>query len=268
MKRILVTAAALTLTAAACAPLQTDVREVRRGVPGFDTRDYPGDGTMRRWFEASPYRWVGYYLPAPCYTGTTWTGRRETLRAIGWGFAVLYVGEQDWQAMRGLPADTVPVAAPGARCTTAHLTAERARQHAGEASAATAADGFPQGTVIFLNVERVERVTPALLSYVRNWTAGLLEGGRYLPGLYAHDHNAAELYTAVAEEYVRQGRVERPRLWVARAAGFHINRSPAESGYPVAAAWQGRFDIRETWDGITLTIDVNVADSADPSRGR
>jgi hypothetical protein len=27
-------------------------------------------------------------------------------------------------------------------------------------------------------------------------------------------------------------------------------------------------DTRETWDGITLNIDVNVADSADPSRGR
>jgi len=253
---------------AACAPLQTVAPGVARGVPGFDTRDYPGDATMRRWMESSPYRWVGYYLPAPCYTGTTWTGRRDALRNMGWGFAVLYVGEQDWAAMQALPQDTVPVAVEGARCSSANLTAEQGSRHAAEAQAATARDGFPDGTVIFLNVERVERVSPRLLAYVRSWTGAVLDGGRHVPGLYAHDHNAAELYTAVAEEFARRGRVERPRLWVARAAGFDINRSPAESGYPVAAAWQGRFDIREAWDGVTLTIDVNVADSTDPSRGR
>lgn len=256
------------VTGAACAPLPTVAPGVARGVPGFDTRDYPGDGTMRRWMDGSPYRWVGYYLPAPCYTGTTWTGRREVLRNMGWGFAVLYVGEQDWAAMQALPQDTVPVAAEGARCTSANLTPELAVQHAGEAQNATAGDGFPEGTVIFLNVERVERVSSRLLGYVRDWAGAVLDGGRYVPGLYAHDHNAAELFTVVAEEFARRGRVERPRLWVARGAGFDISRSPAESGYPVAAAWQGRFDIRETWEGVTLTIDVNVADSADPSRGR
>jgi hypothetical protein len=255
-------------TASACAPLPVGAPIPARGVPGFDTRDYPGDATMRRWYDASPYRWVGYYLPAPCYTGTTWTGRREALRTMGWGFAVLYVGEQDWAAIRNLPQDTVPVAAPSARCTSVNLTPEVAARHGGEATAATAADGFPGGTVIFLNVERVENVSPGLASYVRTWAATVLEEGRYVPGLYAHDHNASELFTILAEEFVRRGRTERPRLWVARGAGFDIQRAPVESGYAVAVAWQGRFDIRETWDGITLTIDVNVADSADPSRGR
>ncbi|HEX6589816.1 MAG TPA: hypothetical protein VF039_12405, partial [Longimicrobiales bacterium] len=55
-----------------------------RGVPGFDTRDYPGDGVMARWRETSPYRWVGYYLQAPCYTGTTWIGKRVPLEQMGW----------------------------------------------------------------------------------------------------------------------------------------------------------------------------------------
>jgi hypothetical protein len=258
-------AAAVT---ASCGPLPVGAPVPARGVPGFDTRDYPGDATMRRWYDASPYRWVGYYLPAPCYTGTTWSGRREALRQMGWGFAVLYVGEQDWVAMRAAPGDTVAVAEQGARCATVNLTADQGARHAGEAEAAAAADGFPTGTVVYLNVERVERVTPNLAAYVRAWVAALLERGRYTPGLYAHDINATELYTIVAEEFARAQRAERPRLWVARSAGFDINRAPAESGYPVAAAWQGRFDTRETWDGITLNIDVNVADSADPSRGR
>lgn len=254
---------------AACAPLPVGGPIPARGVPGFDTRDYPGDATMRRWFDASPYRWVGYYLPAPCYTGTTWTGRREALRQMGWGFAVLYVGEQDWQAIRPAAGDTVPVAERGARrCASENLTAENGAAHAGEAESAAAADGFPQGTVIFLDVERVDRVSPELSAYVRSWITTMLDRGRYAPGLYAHDLNAAELYAILAEEFVRRQRTERPRLWVARQEGFDVARAPGESGYPVASVWQGRFDTREEWDGVTLRIDVNVADSADPSGGR
>ncbi len=36
----------------------------------------------------SPLRWVGYYLPAPCYTGTSWMGLRAALERMGWGMAV------------------------------------------------------------------------------------------------------------------------------------------------------------------------------------
>lgn len=239
-----------------------------RGVPGFDTRDYPGDAAMRAWFDASPYRWVGYYLPAPCYTGTTWTGRRAALRGMGWGFALLFVGEQDWSAMRAAPGDTVATAEPGARCVTANLTAEQGAAHAGEAEAAAAADRFPAGAIIFLDVERVERVTPELDGYVRSWFGTLLERGRYLPGLYAHDVNVSALYAILEEEHARHGQTGRAPLWVAQQPGFNVLRAPAESGYPVASVWQGRFDTPETWDGITINIDVNVADSADPSRGR
>lgn len=265
---VLLAALALFATLGACAPLPVGAPLPARGVPGFDTRDYPGDEAMGRWFDASPYRWVGYYLPGPCFTGTPWTGRRQALSEMGWGFAVLYVGEQDWSAIHPAPADTVPVAEPGARCTTANLTAENGTAHAVAAEEAAAADNFPEGTVIFLNVERVEEVSPALATYVRGWFATLLDRGRYTPGLYAHDLNAAELYAILSEEFAQRGRVERPPLWVARQAGFGPARSPAESGYAMASIWQGEFDTRETWVGLTLNIDVNVADSADPSRGR
>jgi hypothetical protein len=261
---MLAAAAALS----ACGPLPVGAPMSARGVPGFDTRDYPGARVMRTWLAESPYRWVGFYLPAPCYTGTGWTGQRDALSAMGWGLAVLYVGEQDWAAIRPVAQDTEPVAAPGARCTRANLTEEDGAQHAAEAEAGAAADGFPPGTAIFLNVERVEQVSAELRAYVRTWARTLLERGRYVPGLYAHDHNARELYALLTEEFARQGRAERPRLWVARGAGFDLRRSPAESGHPFATAWQGRFDIREAWGGTTLTIDVNVADSPEPSRPR
>ena len=65
---------------------------------GFDTHTYPGDKTMRAWKAApgAPYRWVGYYLPAPCHRDTSWSGKRQTLVDMGWGLAVVYVGQQTW----------------------------------------------------------------------------------------------------------------------------------------------------------------------------
>jgi hypothetical protein len=64
---------------------------------GFDTYKYPGDEIMRAWrHETVPYEWVGYYLPAPCHSGTTWMGKRQRLADMGWGMAVIYVGQQTW----------------------------------------------------------------------------------------------------------------------------------------------------------------------------
>ena len=64
---------------------------------GFDTYKYPGDAVMQAWLHQSvPYEWVGYYLPAPCHSGTTWMGKRERLKDMGWGMAVIYVGQQTW----------------------------------------------------------------------------------------------------------------------------------------------------------------------------
>jgi hypothetical protein len=234
-----------------------------RGVPGFDTRDFPGDGAMRTWREQSPYRWVGFYLAAPCYTGTTWVGTRERLEGMGWGLAVLFVGEQDWSEI--LPADQVIADPDAPRCTRTNLNGERGREHAVEAARAASAEGFPEGTVIYLNVERVERVSEDLTSYVEAWTAGLLEDGRYVPALYAHAYNADTLHAAQAERVARAGRGDSPRLWVARTGDFDLRRGPTESGFPAAHIWQGRLDFRETWGGVTLHIDANVARSTNPS---
>ena len=59
------------LTAPAPAP------EIAAGrMAGFDTFAYPGDSAMQAWRQSSPYRFVGYYLKAPCH------GMRR-----GWGSA-------------------------------------------------------------------------------------------------------------------------------------------------------------------------------------
>lgn len=250
-----------------------------RGEPGFDTREYPGDGAMAAWRSSSPYRWVGYYLPAPCHTGTSWTGRRAALRGAGWGLAVIFVGEQDWSAsgleaeefdpaaaedLDAETADSAAAAGEPPRCVTTNLTAERGRADADAAVQALAAEGFPPGTAVFLDVERVENVSDSLRTYVAAWTGAMLEDGSYAPALYAHGNNAVDLVEILGEEFRSAGRSDQPHLWVASGEGFDVRRAPAESGFP-ADIWQGRFDVDETWGEVTLRVDVNTAESADPS---
>jgi hypothetical protein len=263
-------AVALLAGLAACAPVQVGPAPAPGGAatsfPGFDTMLYPGDGVMTRWRAESPYRWVGYYLRSPCHPRETWMGKRATLQGMGWGLAVLYVGEQDWRHIAGGatgPGLTPPGEAP--RCTPANLTAERGAADAADAQRVLAAEGFPNGTVVYLNVERVDRLTPELSAYVAAWVGGLLDGGRYLPGLYAHASNAPNLRALAVGEFAERNRTDRPRLWVARTGDFTLDRHPRESGLDYANVWQGVLDTSETWGGSTLRIDRNVADSPSPS---
>ena len=243
----------------------TDTDTEYRGVPGFDTRTHPGDDVMRRWRSASPYRWVGYYLPAPCHTGTSWVGKRQDLRDGGWGIAILYVGEQDWPDAAASDvgrADSVASEEPtGERCTRTNLSGRQGTADGADAAQAAAAEGFAEGSVVYLDVERVDAVSDSLAAYVGAWAAALEEAG-YAPGLYAHARNADRLLEAMNAGLAPGS--PQPRLWVASPGGFGIRRGPRESGFP-ATIWQGVLDTRESWDGASLLIDINVADDPDPS---
>ena len=217
--------------------------------PGFDIDRYPGDAAMRAWRGAAPYEWVGFYLPAPCHRDPSWSGKRAALQAMGYGFAVLYVGQQQFEG------DTTR-AAPGAPvvCSRTLLTAERGRADAADAAARTAAEGFPAGTTVFLDVERASRITPEMSAYVTAWVEALRRDGRYRPAIYAHRENAPAL-RALA------GAIP---FWVAGGAGFALDRTPQQSGVEFASVWQGLPGPR-SWGGITLTVDENVAATPSPS---
>lgn len=256
----------LVLLFAACAggatPGATGPRPTApRGVPGFDTREYPGDAAMNAWRRDSPYQWVGYYLESPCRPGSTWMGRRAALSQAGWGLAVLYVGEQQW-------ADTTSHVAPTdsvLRCSRRNLTAEKGTADAIDAETRAAAEGFANGSVVFLNVERVEQVGPELAAYVQAWVGTLHERGRFRPGIYAHERNAEALYARALAELNRRGSPSGPPLWVAKGSGFSLEAAPRESGIQAARIWQGAFDVHETWGDTTIRIDANVADMRSPS---
>jgi Domain of unknown function (DUF1906) len=246
--------------------------------PGFDTGLYPGDAAMRAWVRPnSPYHWVGYYLAAPCHRDASWTGKRELLSALGWGLGVLYVGQQMWEGRpdRVATSDTTralddTLRAEGAVqrsiiCSRTLLTAAQGTAEADDAIAKTAADGFPPATHIFLDVERMTAIPQAMRDYYRAWVARVLADGRFRPAIYSHERNAAEIYADVRAVFDAAGVRDEPSFWVSRPSTFSLTSAPSDVGFRFARVWQGVIDARETWNGVTLRVDVNVADSPSPS---
>jgi hypothetical protein len=234
---------------------------------GFDTSVYPGDATMRRWKEAgAPYEWVGYYLPAPCLRDDSWCGKRETITGLGFGTAVIYVGQQTW-GRTPRPASTAARRAEraGKSCDAHFVSGPRGTDEGTDAIARTTAEGFGKGTIVYLDVERMERMPQAMRDYYRAWARTLLADGRYVPGVYVHAHNAATVYDDLVAEYRAAGVAAEPPVWVASGRGFTRDAAPTDVGHQFAGVWQGVLDVVEHHGGISLPIDVNVAAVPSPS---
>ena len=266
---------------------------------GFDTFSYPGDDAMRAWLTADkPYRWVGYYLSAPCHTDSSWEGKRETLSNMGWGMAVIYVGQQTWGRTPGakiavtrfvtkrvrqvktrhgkrvvsyvkkrVPVRVLvsPRAARGSSCSTQFVSGSRGTADANDAIAKTAAEGFANGTVIFLDIERMDAVPKAMRDYYRAWTERVVEDGRFRPAYYAHSFNANLVYEDVKQVLAAAGISSDPPFWISSGRGFAEDKSPSDVGHAFAQVWQGLIDVVETHNGVKLPIDVNVAQLPSPS---
>jgi len=233
---------------------------------GFDTNVYPGDRALAAWKVAGPYEWVGYYLPAPCHKDASWSGKRERLSDAGWGMAVIYVGQQTWgRTPRPDSKAGQRVARSKAQCNADLVGAARGARDGDDAVARTAAEGFPKGTVVFLDVERMERVPQAMRDYYRAWTQHVLADGRYLPGVYVHKDNAALVHADLGEVFAALGVQNDPTVWVASGRNFSTEKLPTDVGHAFANVWQGMLDIVESHGGVRLPIDVNVAAVSSPS---
>jgi len=235
---------------------------------GFDTHTYPGDKTMRAWKGAtgSPYRWVGYYLPSPCHKDRSWTGKRETLVQMGWGLAVVYVGQQTWgRTPKPSAKRSAQLQKQGSSCNADLITAERGDADGADAIAVTEKEGFPARSVVFLDSERMEKVPPVMRDYYRAWARRLLRDGRYLPGVYVHAFNAQLVHDDIKAEFVAAGVTEEPRIWVATGHGYEEGKAPQDVGFAFAGIWQGMIDVARRVADIKLPIDVNVSSWTSPS---
>jgi hypothetical protein len=267
---------------------------------GFDTSKYPGDEAMQAWRDDGSFEWVGYYLPsAPCHRDASWSGKREQLSQMGWGLAVVYVGQQTWGKTPGkaelvtkyvkrrvrqvkkrhgrsvvtyvtkrYPVKVLvqPRAEPNSSCSTHYVSGSRGRDEADDAIARTAAEGFARGTVIFLDVEHMNVVPQAMRDYYTEWTARVLADGRYRPGFYAHTANASLIYRDVKAVYDSLEADGEPPFWVAgNTAEFSPGKAPTDVGHAFAAVWQGLLDHVEERNGHRLPIDISVAATSSPS---
>jgi hypothetical protein len=239
-------------------------------------------------------------------------GKRERLANMGWGMAVIYVGQQTWDQtptgyrttftkvertrhvkkrvkttvrLNGKPVTryvtrTVPVkqtisvpkrvrvsqtAAALDECDAQLVSGTRGAIEADDAIRRTEAEGFPRGTVIFLDIERMNVTPGKMREYYKAWTQRVLADGRYRPGYYVHTRNAARVYDDVTSVFAAAGHADDPTFWVAGGRDFSPDKAPHDVGHSFAGMWQGRLDIVEVWMGHRLPLDVNVAAVKDPS---
>lgn len=255
-------AAALVAVCCASSSTHTPTSDSLKVYPGFDIWKYPGEDALRAWREASPYQWIGYYLPSPCRRDSSWIGKRKAIKEMGYGFAVVYMGQQVFEHMpaeNDLPPERII-------CSRSLLTPKQGRLDARDAIAGATREGFPKKTTIFLNVELVSDVSDSLAAYYRAWTKEVLRDGTYLPGTYAHRENAADLFEVASKVYRQAGRSDEPSFWVAGSSGFSLESSPKDVGLPFADIWQGTHNVERTWGDVTLRIDENVATRSSPSQ--
>jgi Rv2525c-like, glycoside hydrolase-like domain len=219
------------------------------------------NGAMQSWREHAGYDWVGYYLQAPCHKDDSWSGKRDTLDAMGWGLAVVYVGQQTWGKT---PRPGVRTAR-GATCAASLVSAEQGRLDADDAIARTAAERFPSGTAIFLDLEHMNSVPNAMREYYVAWTERVLDDGRYRPAYYAHNANAQTIYGDVRAVFDGRGIESDPPFWIAGGSNFGRDSDPRQVGHVFADVWQGVLDTWEKHGAARLPIDVNVAAVPSPS---
>jgi len=274
--RFFLPAAYLLSTFLQPAGAQANGPEAQKTYLGFDRNDYPGDenlAALRRTFS-----FAGYWLNVPPRAASnSWVGKRKAIRAAGFGFLVLFNGRLDAELKK---ADAAALG----------------RSDAEAALAAARREGFPNRTVIFLDQEEGGRMLPEQKAYIYAWVDSV-NAGEFRAGIYCSSIAVAEgPATVIAAEDIRQDAGRRKILyWVANDAcppspGCTFPRNaprPAASGIAFADIWQyaqspRRKDFGGTCSGYAVDgecyapglaekrvhVDVNSADSEDPSRGR
>jgi hypothetical protein len=162
----------LSLTAIASAqqaPRMPPAAPAAHNYIGFDANDYPGDAmlpALRKQFS-----FTGYWLTNPPGTNSNpWVGKRAILLQNGFGFLVVANGRLDKEILHAQKAGKSPAAF--------------AKTDAAAAAAAAQREGFPPGTILFLDQEEGGRLLDEQAAYLLAWTDAVATTA-YRPGVYA-----------------------------------------------------------------------------------
>jgi len=168
---------------------------------GFDRNEYPGDENLALLHQTFSY--AGFWLnPPPGEKTNSWKGKRERLQSAGFGFLVLFNGRVF------------------TRLKTVSTAATLGRSDAKAAAASARHEGFPEGTVIFLDQEEGGRMLPEQKAYIYAWVDGVnaagFRAGIYCSGIPAKEDGGASIITA---DDIRQNAVGRKIVyWVTNDA--------------------------------------------------
>jgi hypothetical protein len=136
---------------------------------GFDRNDYPGDAALPDL--RSHFVFTGYWLTnPPGATSNTWLGKRPALLRAGFGFLVLANGKLDKEILRAQKSGTRP--------------GQLGQQDGRAAAEAAKREGFPEGTIVFLDQEEGGRLLDEQAGYLLGWTEAVA-ATEYRPGVYA-----------------------------------------------------------------------------------
>ena len=249
---------------------------------GFDRNDYPGDDTMAAM--RKDFAFTGYWLTTPPGDDTnTWTGKRELLKQQGWGFLVLANGKLEAEILKAKKAGTSPEAL--------------GRKDAAGAIAAAKSEQFPANTIVFLDQEEGGRLTDVQAAYLLAWTEAVAASD-FRPGVYAsgqHVQDDPGVWIDTVQDIrgrIKKGGLHEVAIFDAQdecspAPGCTLQAKPlSEAGEPDLVAWQYSQSPRrppitkscaKTYasDGNCYApgfpkvfLDMNVANSPDPSHGR
>jgi len=179
---ILVAALAATAALAAAAVLaqQPSVPDrsldSTRAYLGFDRNLYPGDAALPEL--RKHFTFTGYWLTnPPGETQNTWVSKRDLLLRNGFGFLVVANGRLDAELTRAAKKGKSPAAF--------------GRQDAAAVVAAAQREGFPPGTILFLDQEDGGRLLPEQADYLLAWTEAVAQSA-FRPGVYASGQPVAD----------------------------------------------------------------------------
>jgi hypothetical protein len=245
-----------------------------RSYVGIDRNTYPGDAEIQQL--SRKFAFIGFWLNnPPGTTSNNWTGKRGVIRRAGMGFLVLWNG-RTYTALRG-------------------KAEQLGREDAEAAASAARREGFKRGTVIFLDQEEGGRLLPEQRQYLHAFVDGVAVAG-FKTGVYcsgiAYTEEGSGSTVITAEDIRAHAGKRNIVFWVANdscppSPGCVENASlhPRESGVKFVDVWQySQSPVREnltasckqTYDpttncyvkGTKIDVDLNVATSKDPSRGR
>ncbi len=246
---------------------------------GFDRNDYPGDTVLDAL--AHDFVFCGYWLNAPPgEKSDTWLGKRAILRSHGFGFLVLFNGRLDRELKSARDPKTL-----GSNDATAAVDSAKK-------------EGFPPGTIIFLDQEEGGRMLPEQQAYLYAWVDAVnssgYKAGVYCSGIPVQESLGVEITTA--NDIQNNARGRKISFFVYNdvcppAPGCDLEAEPllpGQSGMPSATAWQFAQSPRRpeltalcpypyNSDGNCypplpgnekVHVDLDSAASRDPSHGR